>query len=54
MTWPVDTPAELDHARRLGVNGVIGKDLTLLGEVLESRSRNQHSGSAQLPGGQVA
>ena len=54
MTWPVDAPAELDHARRLGVNGVIGKDLTLLGEVLESRSRNQHSGSAQLPGGQVA
>lgn len=30
MTWPVDTPAELEHARHLGVNGVIGKDLSLM------------------------
>lgn len=37
ITWPVDTPAELDHARRLGVTGVIGKDLGLLGEVLAAR-----------------
>jgi hypothetical protein len=37
MTWPVDTPAELDQARRLGVTGVIGKDLRLLGEVLAAR-----------------
>lgn len=37
MTWPVDTVAELDQARRLGVNGVIGKDLTLLGGVLAQR-----------------
>lgn len=37
MTWPVDTPAELDQARRLGVTGVIGKDLGLLREVLAAR-----------------
>ena len=37
MTWPVDTPAELGKARRLGVTGVIGKDLRLLGEVLAAR-----------------
>ena len=37
MTWPVDTPAELDQARRLGVTGVIGKNLGLLGEVLAAR-----------------
>ena len=37
MTWPVDTLAELDQARRLGVTGVIGKDLRLLGEVLAAR-----------------
>lgn len=30
LTWPVDTAEELDHATRLGVSGVIGKDLTLL------------------------
>jgi glycerophosphoryl diester phosphodiesterase len=35
MVWPVDTPAALDHARWLGVSGVISKDLDLLREVLE-------------------
>jgi glycerophosphoryl diester phosphodiesterase len=30
LTWPVDTPAELDDARRLGVSGVISKNLPLL------------------------
>ncbi|HEX5994905.1 MAG TPA: glycerophosphodiester phosphodiesterase [Jiangellales bacterium] len=37
MTWPVDTPAELDQAQRLGATGVIGKDLRLLGDVLAAR-----------------
>ena len=30
MTWPVDTAAELADAKRLGVTGIIGKDLGLL------------------------
>lgn len=30
MSWPVDTPAALDHARRVGVTAVISKNLTLL------------------------
>jgi glycerophosphoryl diester phosphodiesterase len=30
FTWPVDTDDALLHARHLGVDGVIGKDLTLL------------------------
>jgi glycerophosphoryl diester phosphodiesterase len=30
LTWPVDTPAALDDARRLGVSGVISKSLPLL------------------------
>ncbi|GLH97587.1 glycerophosphodiester phosphodiesterase [Phytohabitans aurantiacus] len=37
MVWPVDTPAALAHARRLGVTAVISKDLALLREVLTSR-----------------
>ena len=34
MTWPVDTDEALADARRLGVDGVISKDLGLLGRVL--------------------
>lgn len=34
LTWPVDTDAELADARRLGVDGVISKDLGLLRRVL--------------------
>ncbi len=30
MVWPVDTEAALDHARWLGVTGVISKNLTML------------------------
>jgi glycerophosphoryl diester phosphodiesterase len=30
LTWPVDTEADLADARRLGVTGVIGKNLPLL------------------------
>lgn len=30
LTWPVDTEADLADARRLGVDGVIGKDLGIL------------------------
>jgi glycerophosphoryl diester phosphodiesterase len=30
FTWPVDTEAELADARRLGVDGVIGKNLSVL------------------------
>jgi glycerophosphoryl diester phosphodiesterase len=37
MTWPVDTPAALTSARRLGVDGVISKDLDLLAQVLAGR-----------------
>jgi glycerophosphoryl diester phosphodiesterase len=34
MTWPVDTPAALTTARRLGVDGVISKNLDLLCQIL--------------------
>jgi glycerophosphoryl diester phosphodiesterase len=34
MTWPVDTDEALADARRLGVDGVISKDLGVLGRVL--------------------
>lgn len=34
VTWPVDTSAELADARRLGVSGVISKNLTLLRELV--------------------
>ena len=37
MTWPVDTPEALEHARRLGVDGVISKSMAVLGEVLAVR-----------------
>lgn len=33
MTWRVDTPAELDDARRLGVTGAIGKNVEVLREL---------------------
>jgi glycerophosphoryl diester phosphodiesterase len=33
LTWPVDTAADLADARRLGVGGVIGKNLPLLAEL---------------------
>lgn len=38
LTWPVDTPDELADARRLGVDGVTGKDLSLLRRVLTERA----------------
>jgi glycerophosphoryl diester phosphodiesterase len=34
LTWPVDTPADLNDARRLGVTGVISKNLPLLRDVV--------------------
>lgn len=37
LTWPVDTPAALDRARFLGVDGVISKDLDLLAGLLTGR-----------------
>jgi glycerophosphoryl diester phosphodiesterase len=37
MTWPVDTSAALMTARRLGVDGVISKNLDLLAQVLAGR-----------------
>lgn len=37
LTWPVDTPADLDDARRLGVGGIIGNDLSLLDRVHKER-----------------
>jgi glycerophosphoryl diester phosphodiesterase len=37
MTWPVDTPEALADARRVGVDGIISKDLDLLRGVLDGR-----------------
>ena len=37
MTWPVDTEEALADARRLGVDGVISKDLGLLRQVVAQR-----------------
>lgn len=37
MTWPVDTSAALTTARRLGVDGVISKNLDLLAQILSGR-----------------
>jgi glycerophosphoryl diester phosphodiesterase len=37
MVWPVDTPVALDHARRLGVTGVISKNLGLLRQLVAGR-----------------
>jgi glycerophosphoryl diester phosphodiesterase len=38
MTWPVDTPEALVHARRLGVDAVISKDIELLRRVVADRT----------------
>jgi glycerophosphoryl diester phosphodiesterase len=37
LTWPVDTSAALTTARRLGVDGVISKNLDLLDDVISGR-----------------
>ncbi|MBX6356426.1 MAG: glycerophosphodiester phosphodiesterase [Micromonosporaceae bacterium] len=37
MVWPVDTEAALDHARWLGVNGVISKNLDILRQLVHAR-----------------
>jgi glycerophosphoryl diester phosphodiesterase len=37
LTWPVDTPDALEDAVRLGVSGVISKDLALLREIVAGR-----------------
>jgi glycerophosphoryl diester phosphodiesterase len=37
MTWPVDSPAALAHARDLGVDGVISKNLDLLRDIISRR-----------------
>jgi glycerophosphoryl diester phosphodiesterase len=37
MAWSVDTPEALAHARRLGVGGIISKDLALLAGVIADR-----------------
>lgn len=37
LTWPVDTPAALTDARRLGVTGVISKNLPMLREMVVAR-----------------
>lgn len=39
MTWPVDTPHGLAHARHLGVGGVISKNPALLDDVLAGAGR---------------
>jgi glycerophosphoryl diester phosphodiesterase len=38
MVWPVDTEAAFDHACRLGVTGVISKNLDLLRRVAATRT----------------
>jgi glycerophosphoryl diester phosphodiesterase len=37
LAWPVDTPEALAQSRALGVDGVISKDLSLLGGVIGDR-----------------
>jgi glycerophosphoryl diester phosphodiesterase len=37
MVWPVDSAESLEHARRLGVTGVISKKLPLLRQVMATR-----------------
>lgn len=37
LTWPVDSLAALAHARDLGVDGVISKNLDLLADIVSSR-----------------
>ena len=37
MAWPVDTEADFDRARRLGVTGVISKNLDLLNRLVAAR-----------------
>ncbi len=37
LTWPVDTPDALQDAVRLGVSGVISKDLAVLRQVMSGR-----------------
>jgi glycerophosphoryl diester phosphodiesterase len=37
MVWPVDTAESLEHARGLGVTGVISKKLSLLRQVMATR-----------------
>jgi glycerophosphoryl diester phosphodiesterase len=37
MVWPVDTEAALDHARWLGVSGVISKNLAMLRQLVTAR-----------------
>jgi glycerophosphoryl diester phosphodiesterase len=37
MVWPVDTEAALEHARSLGVTGVISKNLAMLRRVVSAR-----------------
>jgi glycerophosphoryl diester phosphodiesterase len=37
MVWPVDTEAALDHARWLGVTGVISKNLAILRQLVTGR-----------------
>jgi glycerophosphoryl diester phosphodiesterase len=37
LAWPIDTAPDLEHARRLGVTGVISRDLGLLRQVLATR-----------------
>ncbi len=37
LAWPVDNAADLEHARRLGVTGVISRDLGLLRQILAAR-----------------
>jgi glycerophosphoryl diester phosphodiesterase len=37
MVWPVDTEAALDHARWLGVTGVISKNLAMLRQLVHAR-----------------
>jgi hypothetical protein len=38
LVWPVDTEAALEHARRLGVTGVISKNLAMLRRLAAGRN----------------
>jgi hypothetical protein len=44
LAWPVHTRAALDHARSLSVDGVIGKDIDLLAELVQARRSASEQG----------
>jgi glycerophosphoryl diester phosphodiesterase len=48
LAWPVDSEAALAHAERIGVTGVISKNLPMLTRLVQ-RADPQSQGSIQIP-----